>query len=164
MMGLPSGRALPSLVGSWPGKGGGCEIRRRYPADSAVLAEVRALVKDFLLQAAVPDDDADLMTLAVSEAAANSVEHSSTPTIDVRLSKDAERIEIEVLDEGVFASDGRHDGPVAGDGAAADTATTTGPATDHYGFFLMRTAFDDVELRGGTTDRPGTSVRLGKRR
>jgi signal transduction histidine kinase len=88
----------------------------------------------------------DMLVLAVSEAAANAIRHSGSSTFEVLLHGDDSALVVEIHDRGWFhAREAERDGP------------------GHYGFHLMRAAFDQVEVRRGTAQQPGTQVRLLKR-
>ena len=70
------------------------EFVLRLPADPARLSVLRRRLEDFLTAHAVPDNDIFDLTVAVSEAAANAIEHPVEPaepviTIEVSLDDDA---------------------------------------------------------------------------
>ncbi|RSM59538.1 histidine kinase [Actinoplanes sp. ATCC 53533] len=72
------------------------EFVLRLPADPARLSVLRRRLEDFLTAHAVPDSDIFDLTVAVSEAAANAIEHPVAPaepviTIEVSLDDDAVR-------------------------------------------------------------------------
>ena len=123
------------------------EVRRRYRADPATLAPLRKVVHEFATRLGFSSDAAQLIGLGVSEAAANAVEHSGSPTYDVRLHDRTGGIEIMVFDGGVFAPDG----------------LVRDAGRDRYGMSLMTAIFDSVELHKGTLSQPGTRVLLTTR-
>ena len=122
------------------------DARQRFDSSPERLADVRTLVRAFATRLAISAGVADMLVLAVSEAAANAIMHSESPSFEVHLHSQDCNLVVEVLDLGVFRR------PEADpDGAG------------HYGFRLMGTAFDEVEIRRGTPREQGTNVRLTKR-
>lgn len=95
------------------------------------------------------NDAADDLALAVSEACANSIVHAGGSTITVSWRSDGERSEVEVQDEGVFHR--RVPMPEL-DGQGG------------HGIPLMMALMDEVAVREGTEQDPGTLVRLVKYR
>ncbi|MFI1989300.1 SpoIIE family protein phosphatase [Actinoplanes sp. NPDC020271] len=79
------------------------EFSMRLPADPARLSVLRKRLEDFLVAHAVPEADAFDLTVAVSEAAANAIEHPVEPaesfiTVDASMHDDA--IVVTVRDTG----------------------------------------------------------------
>lgn len=119
---------------------------RAFAAERAELAEIRRFVAAeagrHTFEMAVDD-----LQVAVTEACANSILHSGGTTIQVSIVRVGSCLEITVEDDGLY----QRDIPVPElDG------------TGHRGLHLMAAMVDDLALRRGTRDRPGTVVRLVK--
>jgi len=125
----------------------GRPISRSFPADTAVLAQVRSFVRRRAVEDAF-GEWADAIVLAVSEAAANAILHSGTSQLQVTGRAFADHVEAEVRDGGVFK---RSMGPDVGGGG-------------NRGFLLMMALMDQLSITCGTDRRPGTVVRVVKRR
>lgn len=120
---------------------------RSIPAGPTALAEVRHFVRELTATAPLRQSGRDDLTLAVSEAAANSLRHTSSDCLDVRLSIFSDRIVVAVSDQGTFGS----------------RQAAAPPAEGGYGLPLIRAVVDEVDIDPGTPDRPGTTVLLTKR-
>lgn len=89
----------------------------------------------------------DDLVLAVSEAATNALAHSGTAEILVRCTPAERCLEVAVEDRGMF----RRQVPMPEiEGAGG------------HGISLMLALMDEVSIRQGTAERPGTVVRLRK--
>jgi anti-sigma regulatory factor (Ser/Thr protein kinase) len=121
---------------------------KTFAAEPAVLASVREFVRS-LARDQTFSETAEDIALAVTEACANAILHSDSAEMRVSVSPRPDAIEIEVKDEGLFR-------PRIGipelDGEA------------HRGFQLMTAMMDEVAVVEGTPGRPGTLVRLVKRK
>jgi anti-sigma regulatory factor (Ser/Thr protein kinase) len=85
------------------------------------------------------------LVLAVSEAGANAIQHSGTDAVVVAWESRDGRIDVEVRDRGLFRR--RVPMPeVEGVGG--------------HGVPLMMALVDELSIREGTPERPGTVVRL----
>ena len=125
----------------------GTAVTRTFPAERAVLAQIRAFVR----RRAVEDSFggwADGIVLAVSEASANAVVHSGSPEVQITWRPYADHAEVEVRDEGTFRRDIRSH--LEGGG--------------NRGLLLMMSLMDQVSITCGTDARPGTVVRMVKHR
>jgi serine/threonine-protein kinase RsbW len=91
----------------------------------------------------------DEILLAATEACSNAIVHSGSPTVEVRWDAGDRDAVVQVLDRGRFRRRLR-------------VPQVEGPGG--YGIPLMTAVMDEVEIREGTPDRPGTTVRLLKRR
>ena len=115
------------------------------PADPAALGALRADVRGWLTEQAIPEDVHDDVVLACDEACANAIEHAYRTTtslpIRVELRCEDDRLVIEVIDTGTWRDD-----LVEGDRGR--------------GISIMRAVMDDVDIR---TDDRGTVVTLGRR-
>jgi anti-sigma regulatory factor (Ser/Thr protein kinase) len=85
--------------------------------------------------------------LAVSEACANSIIHTTSPDVRVTWIDSGDCVEIEVRDRGIFKRRVRM--PEI-DGRAS------------HGIPLMMALVDELNIREGTPAHPGTTVRLVK--
>jgi anti-sigma regulatory factor (Ser/Thr protein kinase) len=121
---------------------------RTFRAHPSALAGVRAFIREVAAASSVPDEAADDLVLAVSEACGNAVLHSQSASIFVSFRVLDDAIEVHVKDEGVFRRRLRLESI---DGTAG------------HGTRLMLAAVDELTVRAGTENRPGTLVRLVKR-
>lgn len=122
---------------------------RTFPADRAVLRQVREFIRH---QARENEciEEAEGLVLAVSEAVANAIVHSTCTRIGVTWRCSPDRVEVDVADDGVF----RRRVPVPElDGQGGQR-----------GIPLMMALLDQVSISGGTESRPGTTVKLTKYR
>ena len=121
---------------------------RTFPASMNALREVRSFVLQRAAEASLPKHVAHDLTIAASEASANAALYSDSPEIEVLLKVTAGRAEVRVADSGVFRCSlvMNEDGsPVRGRGLA-----------------VMMAVMDEVTIRRGTPEEPGTLVRLVK--
>jgi serine/threonine-protein kinase RsbW len=125
------------------------ETTRTFRADAAVLADVRSFLRDRAAQAGLSEATSDDLLLAVSEACANAILHSGSDTFDLTWTMADEAVEVEVRDHGTFRRRVR-------------MPHVEGPGG--FGIPLMMALTDRVDIREGTPDRPGTRVKLIKRR
>lgn len=120
---------------------------KSFRAHPSALFEIRQFVRDRAAAAALSEQVTNDLLLAVSEAAANSIIHTTTADIQLRWSTTEDCIEIEVLDRGIFKKRVRMP-EVEGRGG--------------HGIQLMMALVDRVSIEEGTQRRPGTLVRLVK--
>jgi anti-sigma regulatory factor (Ser/Thr protein kinase) len=121
-------------------------IARSFPAQRAVLRDVRAFIREQAREHSF-GSEAESLALAVTEACSNAMIHTSCTTIGVTWSSSTDRVQIDVVDDGVFRR--RVPMPeVDGEG--------------HRGIPLMMALLDQVSISGGTQARPGTKVTLVK--
>jgi anti-sigma regulatory factor (Ser/Thr protein kinase) len=119
---------------------------RTFPADRRALAQIRRFVEDEAGRHTFSIDVPELK-LAVTEACANSILHARATTIQVSIVLLGTCLEITVEDDGIY----QREIPVPEmDGSG------------HRGLHLMAAMVDDLALRRGTEERPGTMVRLVK--
>jgi anti-sigma regulatory factor (Ser/Thr protein kinase) len=121
-------------------------IARSFPAQRAVLREIRAFIREQAREHSFAEE-AESLALAVTEACANAMIHTSCTKIGVTWSSSSDRAQIDVVDDGIF----RRRVPV--------------PEVDgegHRGIPLMMALLDQVSISGGTQARPGTKVTLVK--
>lgn len=122
---------------------------RSFPAHPSRLSEIRSFVRKQARQAELSKEASDDLALAVSEACANAILHAGGAMLTVNWQSDGERIEVEVRDEGIF----RRRVPMPElDGQGG------------HGIPLMMALMDEVVVREGTEESPGTLVRLVKYR
>ena len=122
-------------------------MEKIFPADPASLSEIRQFVRGQAIQATLGPELAEELTLAVSEAASNSIRHTQTTSIRLEAKLDGNCVVVEVEDEGTF--DSRIPIPEIG-----------GPGG--RGILLMTAFADEVAILEGTPQDPGTTVRLVK--
>jgi anti-sigma regulatory factor (Ser/Thr protein kinase) len=120
-------------------------VTRSFRAHPSALAEAREFVRSLAAEAEFPERVVQEFALAVSEACANAVMHTSTPDIRISWHVRSGCAEVVVQDRGVFR---RQPMP-------PDDANPRG-----HGIPLMMALVDEVEIREGTQRRPGTWVRL----
>jgi anti-sigma regulatory factor (Ser/Thr protein kinase) len=120
---------------------------KSFRAHPSALFEIRQFVRDRAAAAALSEHVTNDLLLAVSEAAANSIIHTTTADIELRWNVDGGCIAIEVRDRGVFKKRVRM-AEVEGEGG--------------HGIQLMMALVDQVAIEEGTRRRPGTMVRLVK--
>ena len=121
---------------------------KSFPPDPGALHEIRSFVRDLAVASSF-GRHADDLALAATEACTNAMVHSDTSVVRVNLDSETDHFVIEVADEGVFKP--RIFAPeVDGEG--------------HRGFHLMAAMVDELSIREGTSARPGTVVRLVKRK
>jgi anti-sigma regulatory factor (Ser/Thr protein kinase) len=121
---------------------------RSFPAHPSSLSKIRALLRE-QVQQHLPARAAEDLILAVSEACANAVLHSGSDRVEVVWRADDQTVEVEVRDRGSFKRRVR-------------MTQVEGPGG--YGIPLMMALTDQVVIREGTAEQPGTTVRLVKRR
>ena len=122
---------------------------RTFPAEPGSLAKIRAFLRRRAAEAGLAERTTDDLVLAVSEACANAVVHSGSPDVEVSWALRDDRVEIEVRDRGRFRSRVR-------------MASLEGPGG--FGIPLMAALAEELVIEEGTQRRPGTLVRLVKRR
>jgi anti-sigma regulatory factor (Ser/Thr protein kinase) len=124
-------------------------VERIFPADPASLSEIRSFVRTHAMEATFGTELAEELTLAVSEAASNSILHTQTTSIRLEARLDGNTMVVEVEDEGTF--DSRMPIPELDDPGGR-------------GILLMTAFADEVAILEGTPQDPGTTVRLVKRK
>lgn len=121
----------------------------RLNSDTRNLSLIRDEVEAMAASCGFDDNELYQLKVAVSEAAANAIEHGSPQgeqsTINVSIECDPEKISIEVTDQGVFK--------------ARLPVTNGRPSHRGRGIFLMTALMDEVNITEGLT---GTKVRLVK--
>jgi serine/threonine-protein kinase RsbW len=113
-----------------------------YPADPKRLVEIRRFVSEQIEGWRLPKSTSQDVVLAVSEVCANVLMHTDSKRIQLGLRITDDRIEVEVTDSGIF-----HPG--------VDIAGGRGLA-------LVTAIMDEVSIKAGTQEEPGTVVRLTK--
>ena len=122
-------------------------VERSFPSDPSALSEIRRFIREEALKAALTWEAAEELTLAVSEAAANSMRHTETPSVRLVALRDGNCVVVEVEDQGVFDS-------------TLPVPELEGPSG--RGILLMTAFVDEVAINEGTAQDPGTKVRLVK--
>ena len=85
-----------------------------FPADPGSLATIRAFLRDLGESHVVPKTTVDEFLLAVSEAASNAILHGAAGRIRVTWRSLGDRIEVEIVDDGVFRAPPREVPPMRG--------------------------------------------------
>jgi anti-sigma regulatory factor (Ser/Thr protein kinase) len=119
---------------------------RMFPASREEVARVRHWIEGLADRASFSPAKADL-ALAVSEATSNAVRHSGASHLTVRWRADYGRAEIEVADDGIF-----------------DQSAVSPDGHGGFGIPMMAALVDELSIEQGTPRRPGTLVRLVKRK
>lgn len=122
-------------------------VIQSFRAHPSALFKIRRFVRERAGESSLTDQVAEDLTLAVSEACANSIIHTTTPDVRVTWIATEDCVEVEVRDRGVFKRQVRM--PEI-DGRAS------------HGIALMMALVDELSIREGTPARPGTLVRLVK--
>ncbi len=119
------------------------ELEVRMPAEPYVVARVRRLVRRWLAERGVDQTALDEMTIAVSDACANAIEHAYGPA------------------RGSFELEARAEGNVIVL-IVRDFGTWRAPRGEHRGRGLgvIRAAMDEVDIR---TDAGGTEIIMRRR-
>lgn len=120
---------------------------RIFPADPVSLRDIRTFVRDQAMRATLGAESAEELTLAVSEAASNSIRHTQTTSVRLEARLEGECFVVEVEDEGTFDS-------------RMPIPELEGPGG--RGILLMTAFADEVAILEGTPQDPGTTVRLVK--
>jgi anti-sigma regulatory factor (Ser/Thr protein kinase) len=132
------------------GDSGGSEPRteRTFPALPRILAEIRRFVRERAEESSLDEERAEDLVIAACEAATNAVLHSGSAELTVTWEDGPSETVVEVRDLGVFHSRVR---------------VPEAEGTGGYGIPLMMSVVDEVVIREGTQERPGTTVRLVRR-
>ena len=118
-----------------------------FRSHPSVLYHIRRFVRDCARTTELRPDIVSDLLVAVTEAAANSMLHTSSRQIRVTWTQQEKGcVEVAIQDEGVF----RREAPM--------------PQLDGggHGIPLMMALVDEVTIREGTARKPGTVVRLVK--
>jgi anti-sigma regulatory factor (Ser/Thr protein kinase) len=119
------------------------ELRLELPADPRVLAEVRRTLRRWLIERGATPADLTEVTIAVSEACANAIEHAYSPSpaaFELTARADAQTVTIAVRDTGRWrAPRGQDRG---------------------RGLRIIETAMDDVQINAAES---GTEVVMRRR-
>lgn len=130
--------------------GDGLATARLFPTHPAILPKIRSFLRQQAAEASLAEESTDDLLVAVCEACANSLQHTLSPHIKLTWRLRADRVEVDVEDEGIFRSRAvvlNADGLAGGSG---------------MGIPLMVALTDEFVIRRGSRDRPGTLVRLAK--
>jgi serine/threonine-protein kinase RsbW len=127
----------------------GIREARSFPAEADALPEVRRFLRERARREGLSQSMTEDLLLAASEASANAVLHSGSSDFDVEWVASDDAVEILVRDRGSFKRRVR-------------IPTLEGPGG--FGIPLMTALADQIEIKEGSPARPGTQVRLTKRR
>ncbi|MBI4261763.1 MAG: ATP-binding protein [Actinobacteria bacterium] len=122
-------------------------VVRSFVAHPSALYHMREFVRERAAESGVEGTNLHDLVLAVSEACANAVLHSSTPEVRLSWRELDEGVEVVVQDRGVFRRRVRLPEVDGGGG---------------HGIPLMAALVDELTIREGTQSDPGTVVRLVK--
>jgi serine/threonine-protein kinase RsbW len=130
------------------------ELQLTLPRDARFVAILRKVTSSLLRGLEVPDESVDDVTVALSEACGNVIQHArGTDEYGVRLSVEADHCSIEVRDLGP----GFDPSALAEDAAPLEEVAE---AEDGRGIPLLQALMDDLEF---VRDDDTTTVRLVKR-
>jgi anti-sigma regulatory factor (Ser/Thr protein kinase) len=121
-------------------------VIQSFPAHPSALYHIRRFVRDQAAAAGMSDEATGELVLAVSEASANSVLHTGSPSVKVSFRDRGDLVEVTVQDQGVFQR------------------RVLLPELDGsgHGIPLMTALVDEMTIREGSPARPGTLVMLVK--
>jgi anti-sigma regulatory factor (Ser/Thr protein kinase) len=137
---------VASSSSSGPARGT-TKLMKSFRPHPSSLYEVRKFIRDQAAGIELPIHLASDLVLAVSEASANAMLHTSTREIRITWRRIDGCVEVEVRDEGIFQE---HVPMPEIDGRGG------------HGIPLMMALVDEVRIRKGTRGRPGSVVRLVK--
>lgn len=118
-----------------------------FRAHPSALFEIRQFVRARAAESSFSGPTADDLLLAVSEACANSIVHTTSPEIRLSWSLRKGCVQVLIQDDGIFKKRIRMP-EIEGSGG--------------HGIPLMMALVDEFSIREGTRGHPGTSVRLRK--
>lgn len=122
-------------------------MMRSFRSHPSVLYQIRQFVREHANDASLSPDLVGDLLVAVTEACANSMLHTTSPEIRLSWTVVDGCVEVEVLDDGVF----RRRAPLPEVGGRGG-----------HGIPLMMALVDEVTIQEGTLRHPGTRVRLVK--
>ncbi len=115
---------------------------RYLPPEPSAVSEARKFVRDASTNV-TPQALNDLV-LAASEACANAVEHAGASRVKLTWDREPESIVVQIEDDGVFGREMRGD-------------------RLGIGLSLVTLVVDEITIKAGSEENPGTVVRLVKR-
>jgi anti-sigma regulatory factor (Ser/Thr protein kinase) len=122
-------------------------VIQTFRAHPSALYEVRRFVRERGGESSLPPPMVEDLILAVSEACANSIIHTTSRDVRVTWLAAGECVEVEVRDRGIFKRQVRMP-ELDGRGS--------------HGIPLMMALVNELSIREGTQAKPGTMVRLVK--
>lgn len=122
-------------------------VARSFRAHPSSLYQVRQFIREQAGGVDLPAEVTDDLLLAASEACVNAVLHSGSRTVRVTWREASGCAEVVVQDQGVFHR-------------RVPLPDPDGPAG--RGILLMMAVMDQVTIQEGTSNDPGTTVRLTK--
>jgi anti-sigma regulatory factor (Ser/Thr protein kinase) len=122
-------------------------VLRSFRSHPSALYEIRQFVRTLADATFLPPRIRDELLVAVTEACANSILHTTSPDVRVSWRVIDECVELEVRDDGVFKR--RVPMPELEGGGG-------------HGIPLMMALVDELTIHEGTPNHPGTAVRLLK--
>ena|SRR5438132_6367773 len=127
----------------------GHDMRRSFPAHADSLSDIRLFVRE-QLAGALTNHGVDEVMVATSEASANAVRYAGAGRVQVDITVQRDHVEVQVRDEGTFRRPG------------GEWRATAGAGLRGYGFPLMEALTDSLTVEEGSSDSPGTVVRMIK--
>jgi len=121
---------------------------RSFRVHPSALADVRRWVREIAEERSVGKDLSEELVIAVNEACTNAVLHSRGDRIGLTWSEDPDAVEVEIRDGGMFRG-------IKLAGAWEERGR---------GLPVMLAAADELVIVKGSEARPGTSVRIRKRK
>ena len=121
--------------------------RRTFPSHLTALRDIRHFVHETVTGGPYGAADADEVTLAVSEACADAISKARGDRIEIRLHLREDDLVVEVIEEG--------EGRRGQQGAERPMG---------HGLPVIRQMMDEFSIEPGTEDRPGTRMRMVRRR
>jgi anti-sigma regulatory factor (Ser/Thr protein kinase) len=134
-------------AGGTAGSNTSLPVIQTFRAHPSALYEVRRFVRERGGESSLPAQVVEDLILAVSEACANSIIHTTSRDLRLTWLVNGDCIEVQVRDRGVFKRQVRM-AEVDGRGS--------------HGIPLMMALVDELTIREGTQGNPGTMVRLVK--
>jgi anti-sigma regulatory factor (Ser/Thr protein kinase) len=119
---------------------------RTFPAHPSALARVRTFLRERAAAEGLSRDLSDEILLAASEASANAVLHSGSPSLRISWRTERDRIVVEVADDGEFTR----------------RIPLGPPEPGGRGIAVIMALSDEVTIREGNPGGPGTVVRMVK--
>jgi anti-sigma regulatory factor (Ser/Thr protein kinase) len=123
-------------------------LARSFPAELSALFGVRTFLRERAAAEQFGPALTDDLVLAVSEASANAVLHSGSAMFRVSWLRERDRVVVEVSDDGEFKR----------------RIPLGPPELGGRGIALIIALLDEVSIREGNPEQPGTVVRMTKYR
>ena len=123
-----------------------------FPSTPEAVPRIREFVREHVEPPPPDVETLDDLVLAVSEACNNAVLHSTSPEVRIRLTVYPAAVTVEVEDAGLFEP-----------GSTEADDPWEGPTPRGRGITIMLALADEMWIRKGLPEAPGTLIRLVKR-